>query len=66
MYGISEEDVSLAMSSPDHVDTLGARMTVLRRFPDKFSGYPLKVVYESITGEPLIVTAYPLKRSSKR
>jgi hypothetical protein len=29
---------------------------------DKFSGYPLKVVYEKVEDEIFIVTVYPLKR----
>jgi hypothetical protein len=38
----------------------------MKNFRDKFSGYPLKVVYEMAGKEIFIVTVYPLKRKMWR
>ena len=40
----------------------GGKLIALKRFPEKYSQYPLKVVYTKTKGEITIVTVYPLKR----
>ena len=47
---------------PDSTDRKGDKLIALKRFPDKYSQYPLKVVYTKTKGEMTIVTVYPLKR----
>jgi hypothetical protein len=49
------------VESPDFSTKEENRMVVMKNFQDKFSGYPLKVVYEMVEKEILIVTVYPLK-----
>jgi len=55
-----------AVESPDVSATEENRMIAMKKFRDKFSGYPLKVVYEKIKGEIFILTAYPLKKKMGR
>jgi len=38
----------------------------MKNFQEKFSGYPLKVVYERVENEIFIVTVYPLKKKMWR
>jgi len=37
-------------------------MVAIKKFQNRFSGYPIKVVYEKRENEPFIITAYPLKK----
>lgn len=62
LYKITEKDIIEAIESPDSTDIEGDKLIVLKRFPKKYSQYPLKVVYTKTKGEITIVTAYPLKR----
>ncbi len=62
LYGITEDDVIKTLNSPDSTNTENDRIVALKRFKDKFSGYPLKIVYVETSDEPTIVTAYPLKK----
>ena len=66
LYKISERHIIGAVESPDVSTKEENRMVAMKTFPDKFSGYPLKVVYEKIENEIFIVTAYPLKRKMGR
>jgi hypothetical protein len=66
LYKISEDDIMSAVESPDVSATEENRMIAMKKFRDKFSGYPLKVVYEKIKGEIFILTAYPLKKKMGR
>lgn len=50
------------VESPDVPTKEENRMVAMKNFQDKFSGYPLKVVYEKIENEFFIITAYPLKK----
>jgi len=36
-------------------------VVALRKFRNRFSHYPLKVVYETVGNEHFVVTVYPLK-----
>lgn len=62
LYKVSERDIIGAVESPDVSTKEENRMVAIKNFQDKFSGYPLKVVYEKVENEIFIVTVYPLKR----
>jgi len=62
LYKVSERDIIGAVESPDVSTKEENRMVAMKNFQDKFSGYPLKVVYEVVENETFIVTVYPLKR----
>jgi hypothetical protein len=66
LYKISERDIMSAVESPDVSTKEENRMVAMKKFRDKFSGYPLKVVYEKIENEIFILTAYPLKKKMWR
>ncbi len=46
LYGIDEDDISVAIGKPDFTGEEGAKTTAVKKFAGRFSGYPLKVVYE--------------------
>lgn len=62
LYKISERHIIGAVETPDVSAKEENRMVAIKGFQNKFSGYPLKVVYEKIENDIFIVTAYPLKR----
>jgi hypothetical protein len=62
LYNISERDILDAIDSPDLSGREGDKVVVVKMFRDKFSGFPLKGVYEKIENKPFIVTNYPLKK----
>ena len=62
LYNISERDILNAIDSPDVSGREGDKMVAVKKFQDKFSGFPLKVVYEKIGNELFIITAYPIKK----
>jgi hypothetical protein len=66
LYNISEKDILNAIDSPDVSGREGEKLVAVKKFPDKFSGFPLKVVYEKIGNELFIVTAYPIKKKMWR
>jgi hypothetical protein len=62
LYNISERDILNAIDSPDVSGREGEKVVAVKKFRDKFSGFPLKVVYEKIGNEIFIITAYPIKK----
>jgi hypothetical protein len=54
---------SMRFNRPISAARKGRRTVALKRFPHRFAGYPLKVVYREEEGEILIVTAYPFKKA---
>ncbi|HUT54574.1 MAG TPA: DUF4258 domain-containing protein [bacterium] len=62
LYGIGEADIVAAMNDPDREEMEGQKRVALKKFGERFGGYPLKVVYEGTEEEALVITAYPLKR----
>jgi hypothetical protein len=62
LYNISERDISGAIESSDVSGKEGTKLVVMKKFQDKFSGFPLKVVYEKIGSQLFIITAYPMKK----
>ncbi len=66
LYNISEKDILNAIDSPDVSGREGDKVVAVKKFQDKFSGFPLKVVYEKIGNELFIITAYPIKKKMWR
>ena len=66
LYNISERDILNAIESPDVSGKEGDRIVVMKKFQDKFSGFPLKVVYEKMRNQLFIITAYPIKKKMWR
>ncbi len=66
LYNISEKDIVDAINSPDTLDKEGNKVMAMKKFLDKYSGYPLKVVYEKIENAIFVITAYPLKKKMWR
>ncbi len=62
LYNISEGDISETIDRPDIRGREGAKTMAIKKFRDRFSGYPLKVVYEKRKNEVSIITTYPLKK----
>jgi hypothetical protein len=62
LYQIAEEDILKTIQSPDFTDREGSKTIAVKKIPNKFSNYPLKVVYKKIEKEVFIITAYPLKK----
>jgi hypothetical protein len=66
LYKISEMDILNTIKSPEGSTKEEERLIAMRKFPGKFSGYPLKVVYQKSDDEPFIITVYPLKKETWR
>ena len=66
LYKIREADILSAVESPGVSVTEENRMVAIKKFGDKFMGYPIKVVYENMEKEIFILTDYPLKRKMWR
>lgn len=66
LYKISEKEILNVVELPDVSAKEGDKIVAIKKFKDKFSGYPLKVVYEKIENKLSIITAYPLKRKMWR
>ncbi len=66
LYNISERDILNAIDSPDVSGREGDKVVAVKKFQDKFSGFPLKVVYEKIGNELFIIPAYPIKKKMWR
>lgn len=66
LYNIAEEDIMKTIEAPDSKSSEGNRLTALKQFSNKFSGYDLKIVYEKSGGSITVITAYPLKKKHWR
>lgn len=66
LYGITAADVTATIERPDTTENQGDATAVIKAFPDRYSGYPLKVVYERKGSDIVVVTAYPLKKKAWR
>lgn len=63
--GFREHEIHNAIQFPDYTERRESKTIVHKVFPKRFSGYPLKVVYEE-GDEAFIITAYPLKKAYRR
>ncbi len=66
LYVISKRDIQKTVELPDIADNEGEKMVAIKNFQDRFSGFPLKVVYKKIEDELFVITAYPLKKKMWR
>lgn len=66
LYKIAPNDIEKTIEKPDLSDKEYDKSIAIRRFQDKYFGYPLKVVYKIEKEEIIIVTVYPLKRKDWR
>ena len=66
IYKISERDIIETINAPDLTDREGDKLIAIKKFTDKYSGYPLKVVYKRVKGEEIVITSYPLKKKHWR
>jgi len=62
LYNIDEDDIRKTIELPAIIDKEGIKTIAIREFGGKYSGYPLKVVYEKIEKELFVITTYPLKK----
>jgi len=62
LYDINEDDIRKTIEVPDIIAKEGVKTIAIRKFEGKYSGYPLKVVYEKIEEELVVITTYPLKK----
>ena len=65
LYKISKSDVADVIESGKHIKKEAGRLIAVKIFHKRFSGFPLKVVYE-IRDEIFVITAYPLKKEYRR
>jgi len=66
LYKIAEKDIIVTIESPDVTTKEGNRSIAIKKISGRFSNYPLKVVFENIGDEIIIITAYPLKKKHWR
>ena len=66
LYEISIKDIQKTVELPDIAEKEGEKMIAIKNFQDRFSGFPLKVVYKKIEDELFVITAYPLKKKMWR
>jgi hypothetical protein len=62
LYDISGSDIIAALHAPDMTAREHTKIIAIKKFGRRFSGLPLKVVYEKKEDEIFIVTTYPLKK----
>jgi len=65
LYKISKSDVADVIESGKHTKKEVGKLIAVKKIPSRFSGFPLKVVYE-IRDEIFVITAYPLKKEFRR
>ena len=66
LYEITKRDIQKTVELPNIADKEGEKMIAFKTFRDRFSGFPLKVVYNKIEDELFVITVYPLKRKMWR
>ena len=62
LYGITEEEISETMQWRDYADKEGVKSIAIKKFSDRFSGHPLKVVFKKVASDVFVITTYPLKK----
>jgi len=63
LYGIGVGDLYQAIESADFRDADESKLIAVKSLPERFSEYPLKVVYEKSGRDIFIITVYPLKKA---
>lgn len=65
LYGIRAADIVETIQKPDLMEK-GGRKTALKKFNNRFSNFPLKVIYLEDKDELFVISAYPLKKPFRR
>ena len=63
LYGIRVDDLYQAIESADFRDEEESKLIAVKSLPERFTEYPLKVVYEKSGRDIFIITVYPLKKA---
>ncbi|MCX5847222.1 MAG: DUF4258 domain-containing protein [Deltaproteobacteria bacterium] len=63
LYGIRVDDLYKAIESADYRDAEESKLIAVKFLPERFTEYPLKVVYEKSGQDIFIITVYPLKKA---
>jgi len=66
LYKIELNDVLETIKNADKFEEQNDKKIALKMFEEKYSGFPLKVVYKLEINEIFIITTYPFKRKSWR
>ena len=66
LYEIADDDIRKTIEVPDIIEKEGIKTVAIRKFKGKYSGYPLKVVYEKTHEGVFVITSYPLKKKMWR
>lgn len=61
LYGISLREIETTVQAPEVADQEGRYQIALKSFPGRFGSLPVKVVY-IVNGDPVVITAYPLRQ----
>lgn len=59
---IVEHDIRKTIEFPDIIKKESLKTIAIKKFSGKYSGYPLKVVYEKREEKLFVITTYPLKK----
>ncbi len=65
LYGIHSADIIETIQKPDLVEKGGKKMA-LKKFKNRFSNFPLKVIYLEDKNEIFVISTYPLKKPFRR
>jgi len=63
LYGIRVDDVYETIESADFRDAEESKLIAVKSLPERFTEYPLKVVYEESGRDIFIITVYLLKKA---
>jgi hypothetical protein len=63
LYGIRVDDLHQAIESADFRDAEESKLIAVKALPERFTEYPLKVVYEKSGQDIFIITVYTLKKA---
>lgn len=56
LYEITDNDIRKTIEFPDIIEKESLKIIAIKRFSGKYSGYPLKVVYEKREEELFVIT----------
>jgi hypothetical protein len=63
LYGIRVDDLYKTIESADFRDAEESKLVAVKSLSERFTEYPLKVVYEKSGQDIFIITVYPLKKA---
>ncbi|HLF90129.1 MAG TPA: DUF4258 domain-containing protein [Anaerolineales bacterium] len=62
LYGILESEVEETLKHPDRFEAEVTRSVAIKRFTDRFEGFPLKVVYVVENKATIVISTYPYEK----